>query len=83
MKDLLVLQRLYQLLADNEVSSILVDLELLSFGNLRGVGIYKGFQVDILATNEVTYTETSQPIFTPVIRFYQDDKIVHTINFKN
>lgn len=70
------LKQLYHLLESNGVSSILVDLELLSFGHLRGVGIYKESQVDILES--INYDDTGKPL-NAVIRFYSQDSLIHEI----
>lgn len=70
------LKQLYALLESNGVSSVLVDLEQLSFGHLRGVGIYKENQVDILESIELD--SNGNPI-AAVIRFYSDNNIVKTI----
>ena len=70
------LQQLYALLDSNGVSSPLVDLEQLSFGHLRGVGITTEGQVDILESFE--YDSTGNPT-QAVIRCYSKDKLVKTI----
>lgn len=70
------IKQLYNLLESNGVSCVLVDLELLSFGHLRGVGIYKESQVDILES--INVDSNGNPI-NAVIRLYSQDSLIHEI----
>lgn len=70
------LKQLYHLLESNGVSSVFVDLEFLSSGHLRGVGIYKEMLVDILES--INLDSNGKPIGS-VIRFYSNYSIVHEI----